>query len=261
MNRKTRAEILLDPYNSDASSNVPVSRSGHTCSLLSTVSSTSTESNATGTGRLIDSMYRRLGRKVEVALGRIAQKRRHRSATHDAHTAGSQDLGGDVDTDSININGTEVVNINAELSCGSISESGETGSSYIKCSLAPTISRTSTMPDIPGAGRIIDMYFYEVVGRLIEKCLGRIALRVGPGPEIIGIKVLELWEFEGEAFNDWGHLLGVPDRVLGEYFDRTHSRMSANHLNKNHVLAECDKLIAFTRCVGDELSRRVQILI
>ena len=39
-----------------------------------------------------------------------------------------------------------------------------------------TISTTSTATDLPGPGRIIDKYIYQVVGKMIERCAGRIAM-------------------------------------------------------------------------------------
>lgn len=35
----------------------------------------------------------------------------------------------------------------------------------------------ATMDDNPGPGRLLDKYVYQVIGKCIEKCAGRIALR------------------------------------------------------------------------------------
>ena len=39
-----------------------------------------------------------------------------------------------------------------------------------------TGSSTSTMTDNPGTGRVIDKYVYQVLGRMLERCAGRIAM-------------------------------------------------------------------------------------
>ena len=39
-----------------------------------------------------------------------------------------------------------------------------------------TVSSTSTKTDNPSTGRIIDKYIYQVLGRMLERCAGRIAM-------------------------------------------------------------------------------------
>ena len=39
-----------------------------------------------------------------------------------------------------------------------------------------TVSSTSTKTDNPGPGRIIDKYIYQMLGRMLENCAGRIAM-------------------------------------------------------------------------------------
>ena len=39
-----------------------------------------------------------------------------------------------------------------------------------------TGSSTSTMTDNPGTGRVIDKYIYQVLGKMLERCAGRVAM-------------------------------------------------------------------------------------
>ena len=56
-----------------------------------------------------------------------------------------------------------------------------------------TGSSTSTMTDNPGTGRIIDKYIYQVLGRMLERCAGRIAMATYLSANDIRRRIEEVW--------------------------------------------------------------------
>ena len=56
-----------------------------------------------------------------------------------------------------------------------------------------TGSSTSTMNDNPGTGRVIDKYIYQVLGRMLERCAGRIAMATYLSASKIFFKIEEVW--------------------------------------------------------------------
>ena len=60
-----------------------------------------------------------------------------------------------------------------------------------------TGSSTSTMTDNPGTGRIIDKYIYQVLGRMLEQCAGRIAMATYLSANDIWERIKEVW-FDAE---------------------------------------------------------------
>ena len=56
-----------------------------------------------------------------------------------------------------------------------------------------TGSSTSTMTDNPGTGRVIDKYIYQVLGRMLERCAGRIAMATYLSADDIRRKIEEVW--------------------------------------------------------------------
>ena len=56
-----------------------------------------------------------------------------------------------------------------------------------------TGSSTSTMTDNPGTGRVIDKYIYQVLGRMLERCAGRIAMSTYLSARTIRETVEEVW--------------------------------------------------------------------
>lgn len=52
----------------------------------------------------------------------------------------------------------------------------------------------ATIDDNPGTGRLIDKYIYQVVGRMIERCAGRIVFRSLP-PNAIGQRIVDHWAY------------------------------------------------------------------
>ena len=60
-----------------------------------------------------------------------------------------------------------------------------------------TGSTTSTMTDNPGTGRVIDKYIYQVLGRMLERCAGRIAMSTYLSATDIWTRIEEAW-FDAE---------------------------------------------------------------
>ena len=58
-----------------------------------------------------------------------------------------------------------------------------------------TASSTSTKTDNPGPGRIIDKYIYQMLGRMLENCAGRIAMSAYLSASTIW------WTIEGMWYN------------------------------------------------------------
>ena len=58
-----------------------------------------------------------------------------------------------------------------------------------------TVSSTSTKTDNPGPGRIIDKYIYQMLGRMLENCAGRIAMSTYLSASTIW------WTIEGMWYN------------------------------------------------------------
>ena len=56
-----------------------------------------------------------------------------------------------------------------------------------------TGSSTSTMTDNPGTGRVIDKYIYQVLGRMLERCTGRIAMATYLSASDIWARIEEVW--------------------------------------------------------------------
>ena len=56
-----------------------------------------------------------------------------------------------------------------------------------------TGSSTSTMTDNPGTGRVIDKYIYQVLGRMLERCAGRIAMATHLSGNDIRRRIEEVW--------------------------------------------------------------------
>ena len=56
-----------------------------------------------------------------------------------------------------------------------------------------TGSSTSTMTDNPGTGRVIDKYIYQVLGRMLERCAGRIAMATYLSARTIILTIEEVW--------------------------------------------------------------------
>ena len=56
-----------------------------------------------------------------------------------------------------------------------------------------TGSSTSTMTDNPGTGRVIDKYIYQVLGRMLERCAGRIAMATYLSAGTILLTIEEVW--------------------------------------------------------------------
>ena len=56
-----------------------------------------------------------------------------------------------------------------------------------------TGSSTSTMTDNPGTGRVIDKYIYQVLGRMLERCAGRIAMATYLSANDIRRRIEEVW--------------------------------------------------------------------
>ena len=56
-----------------------------------------------------------------------------------------------------------------------------------------TTSTTSTATDNPGTGRIIDKYVYKVIGKMIERCAGRIVMSSFLKTQTILFRIYELW--------------------------------------------------------------------
>ena len=54
-------------------------------------------------------------------------------------------------------------------------------------------SSTSTMTDNPGTGRVIDKYIYQVLGRMLERCAGRIAMSTYLSANTIMLTIEEVW--------------------------------------------------------------------
>ena len=60
-----------------------------------------------------------------------------------------------------------------------------------------TGSSTSTTTDNPGTGRVIDKYIYQVLGRMLERCAGRIAMATYLSALDITVRIEEVW-FDAE---------------------------------------------------------------
>ena len=56
-----------------------------------------------------------------------------------------------------------------------------------------TGSSTSTMTDNPGTGRVIDKYIYQVLGRMLERCTGRIAIATYLSATDILRRIEDVW--------------------------------------------------------------------
>ncbi|KAH8111582.1 hypothetical protein DFH11DRAFT_589433 [Phellopilus nigrolimitatus] len=156
----------LDDYDSD---------SYYACSIL-TSSSTSTKSDRPGPGRVVDKyVYQPTGRLIENALRRVALP--SGSVPNSAPNHASKSTGYEPAKKP-----PRPSTIKEALLYATAPEA------LSECSLI-TYSTTSTRSNVAGPGRIIDKYVYQVVGRLIEKCLGRIALKVGPSPQAVVARI------------------------------------------------------------------------
>ena len=60
-----------------------------------------------------------------------------------------------------------------------------------------SVSDTSTVTNNPGPGRIIDKYIYQVLGRMLERCAGRIAMATYLSALDIWARIEEVW-FDAE---------------------------------------------------------------
>ena len=58
---------------------------------------------------------------------------------------------------------------------------------------AASITSTATATDIPGAGRIIDKCIYQVLGRMLEQCAGRIAMSTYLSANTIRQTIEDVW--------------------------------------------------------------------
>ena len=56
-----------------------------------------------------------------------------------------------------------------------------------------SVSDTSTVTNNPGPGRIIDKYIYQTVGRMLERCAGRIAMATYLSASKIFFRIEEVW--------------------------------------------------------------------
>ena len=62
---------------------------------------------------------------------------------------------------------------------------------------AVSTTSTATATDIPGTGRIIDKCIYQVLGRMLERCAGRIAMSTYLSAYDIRRRIEEVW-FDAE---------------------------------------------------------------
>ena len=60
-----------------------------------------------------------------------------------------------------------------------------------------SVSDTSTVSNNPGPGRIIDRYIYQTLGRMLERCAGRIAMATYLSAHDIRVRIEEVW-FDAE---------------------------------------------------------------
>ena len=60
-----------------------------------------------------------------------------------------------------------------------------------------SVSDTSTVSNNPGTGRIIDRYIYQTLGRMLERCAGRIAMATYLSALDIRARIEEVW-FDAE---------------------------------------------------------------
>ena len=58
---------------------------------------------------------------------------------------------------------------------------------------AASNTSTATATDIPGTGRIIDKCVYQVLGRMLERCAGRIAMATYLSARDIGQTIERMW--------------------------------------------------------------------
>ena len=58
---------------------------------------------------------------------------------------------------------------------------------------AVSTTSTATATDIPGTGRIIDKCIYQVLGRMLERCAGRIAMSTYLSARTIRLTIEEVW--------------------------------------------------------------------
>ena len=56
-----------------------------------------------------------------------------------------------------------------------------------------SVSDTSTVSNNPGPGRIIDRYIYQTLGRMLERCAGRIAMATYLSALDIRRRIEEVW--------------------------------------------------------------------
>ena len=56
-----------------------------------------------------------------------------------------------------------------------------------------SVSDTSTISNNPGTGRIIDKYIYQTLGRMLERCAGRIAMATYLSGSDIWERIEEVW--------------------------------------------------------------------
>ena len=56
-----------------------------------------------------------------------------------------------------------------------------------------SVSDTSTVTNNPGPGRIIDKYIYQMLGRMLERCAGRIAMSTYLSALDIWARIEEVW--------------------------------------------------------------------
>ena len=56
-----------------------------------------------------------------------------------------------------------------------------------------SVSDTSTVSNNPGPGRIIDRYIYQTLGRMLERCAGRIAMGTYLPASAIKDRIEEVW--------------------------------------------------------------------
>lgn len=65
-------------------------------------------------------------------------------------------------------------------------------SSDDSCSMSTTSTDTAT--DLPGPGRLFDKYVYQVTGKLLEHCAGRIATKTFLSADAISARIVEIWQ-------------------------------------------------------------------
>lgn len=86
---------------------------------------------------------------------------------------------------------------------------------------------TATTTDLPGTGRIFDKYVYQVFGKLLEDCAGRIVMGTFLSAAAISGSILELWQ---EHYIE-GHCAECVTGIT-EWTDAEKVRHAVGHIGK-----------------------------